>query len=250
MMKPYTIRLYRVHDYDLLSLMLLHNFDLRKAMYISLKNFCAGKNIVFETPPEQYPLPPKMCSEVRIYVRIDASEDPEIIELLSKVRDGSRNAFIKGLLRLCICNPAPNEFMETESDADDMALMLDKTFRNDRKTIHFENMMLSKVYRNTILQQIENNASAENKERKRKRKYKHQDLTSRQYTDNSSILEHSSIFDDKLSREVKNNLDAKIEENLNIRESMSNESGYQDGQSVSSDQDFVNFFDELTEKDD
>lgn len=244
-MKSYTIRLYRIHDYDLLSLMLLHNFDVRKAMYISLKNFCAGHNTVFETPPEQYPLPPKMCSEVRIYIRIDLDEDPEIIDLLSKVREGSRNAFIKGLLRLYLCNPAPNEFMETESDADDMVKMLNRTFRDGRRTIHFENMMLSKAYRKSILQQIERNASEENRDRKRKQRPRKQNPEFVLYpTKKSSTLELSSISAEGLTTTEGNTSTLLSDKNIQL------DPTYQDVQSDSSEEDFLSAFVGMTRKDD
>lgn len=151
--RRYTVRLYRVHDYDLISLMLMHNFDIRKAIYISLKNFCKSKRVVFRIPPQIYQKPEDLNWVYTLTVYIDPEKDEDIVHLMNMIQSGCRNSFLKGLLRLYICDPAPDIFMESPSDAKGMGIRLDRVFRNDNniKVIDMEEMQLSKSERAKVL---------------------------------------------------------------------------------------------------
>lgn len=153
--RRYTVRLYRVHDYDLISLMLMHNFDIRKAIYISLKNFCKSKRVVFRIPPQIYQKPEDLNWAYTLTVYIDPEKDEDIVHLMNMIQSGCRNSFLKGLLRLYICDPAPDIFMESPSDAREMRNRLDQVFRNDGNihVIDMEEMLLSKSDRMKVLRQ-------------------------------------------------------------------------------------------------
>lgn len=153
--RRYTVRLYRVHDYDLISLMLMHNFDIRKAIYISLTNFCKSKRVVFRIPPQIYQKPEDMNWVYTMTIYIDSEKDEDIVRLMNMIQPGCRNSFLKGLLRLYICDPAPDIFMESPSDAKEMGKRLVRVFHNNDniRIIDMEEMLLSKSERTKVLHQ-------------------------------------------------------------------------------------------------
>lgn len=108
----YTIRLYRLHDLDLITFVETHEFNIISAIYSSLTAFAKGEAFVIEIPPRRQIQLPKLS---RVYTKalvLDTEVDQEAIELLNKIGQGYRNNFLKNLLRLYLCNPLSEEFFK------------------------------------------------------------------------------------------------------------------------------------------
>lgn len=108
----YTIRLYRLHDLDLITFVETHEFNIISAIYSSLTAFAKGEVFVIEIPPRRQIQLPKLS---RVYTKalvLDTEVDQEAIELLNKIGQGYRNNFLKNLLRLYLCNPLSEEFFK------------------------------------------------------------------------------------------------------------------------------------------
>lgn len=116
--KSYTIRLYRTHDRDLITFIETHQFNIVKAVYCALTAFSKGESFVISIPPERED---GQITLARIYTRLltlDTEEDAEAIEIMDKLKDGSKNNFLKNLLRLYLCNPMSEQFLNDTADAD------------------------------------------------------------------------------------------------------------------------------------
>lgn len=112
-----TLRLYRMHDLDIITFVETHKLDFRKAMYCALKAFSKGEVFVIDIPPKR-----EEGSELdlrRVYslmMYLDTERDKEVIEMLSKIKEGCRNNFMKNLLRLYLCHPMSEVFLNHEEE--------------------------------------------------------------------------------------------------------------------------------------
>lgn len=114
-----TIRLYRMHDLDLITFVELHKLNIQKAVYCALTSFAKGELFLIKIPPRRAGGEELNLSRVYSFtVLFDAERDKNAILLLSKIADGRRNNFLKNLLRLYLCNPMSEMFLKDESDAD------------------------------------------------------------------------------------------------------------------------------------
>lgn len=131
-----TIRLYRLHDPDLLTLMNTHNLSLRKTAYCVLKAFSKGEFFVISIPPVNelnYEMAKKVYTSMLI---LDSEKDADIIEMLSYIQDGYRNNFIKTLLRLYLSFPASEMFLvDSESSKKDLFFSKFDIFRVNRRVV-------------------------------------------------------------------------------------------------------------------
>ena len=101
----YTIRLYRLHDLDLITFVETHEFNIISAIYSSLTAFAKNEVFVIEIPPRRTQQLPKLN---RVYTKaliLDSETDQEAIQLLNQIGQGYRNNFLKNLLRLYLCHP-------------------------------------------------------------------------------------------------------------------------------------------------
>ena len=114
-----TIRLYRMHDLDLITFVELHKLNIQKAVYCALTSFAKGELFLIKIPPRRAGGEELNLNRVYSFtVLFDAERDKNAILLLSKIADGRRNNFLKNLLRLYLCNPMSEMFLKDESDAD------------------------------------------------------------------------------------------------------------------------------------
>lgn len=111
MKKKIKIRLYRLHDKDLLSLAGTRMFDFQKNIYLALKAFCNQEDFAINLPAKRnIPIPKEQRGYVKI-LTLDTEKDADIIEMLDMINDGYRNNFIKNVLRLYIRCPITEEFL-------------------------------------------------------------------------------------------------------------------------------------------
>lgn len=112
-----TIRLYRIHDLDLITFVETHKLSMRKAMYCALTAFSKGEHFVINIPPlrdESF----KAKKVYSMYLILDSEKDSKSIEILNKIKEGNRNNFMKNLLRMYLCNPMSETFLENQDDMD------------------------------------------------------------------------------------------------------------------------------------
>lgn len=114
-----TIRLYRMHDLDLITFVELHELNLQKAVYCALTSFTKGELFLIKIPPRRESGKELKLNRVYAFTMLlDTEKDKDAILLLSKITDGKRNNFLKNLLRLYLCNPMSEMFLESETDVE------------------------------------------------------------------------------------------------------------------------------------
>ncbi len=116
--RRYTIRLYRLHDLDLITFIETHEFNIVKAIYSSLSAFSKDDLFVIDIPARRIQDLPQLR---RVYVKalsLDEEKDKRAIEILEKIEKGYRNNFLKNLLRQYLCNPMSEEFLIDQDDAE------------------------------------------------------------------------------------------------------------------------------------
>lgn len=113
----YTVRLYRLHDLDLITFAVAHQFNIMGAIYAALSAFAKGKTFSFKIPPRRTEKLPQLR---RVYIKVltlDTEKDKDAIGILSNIVPGCRNSFLKNLLRLYLCTPLSEEyFKEVKKD--------------------------------------------------------------------------------------------------------------------------------------
>lgn len=113
-----TVRLYRIHDLDLISFINSHKLNFQKSMYCALKSFSKGEVFAIKIPPQKK-ADERDYKKVYMYtLALDSQKDADCIELLKKISNGKRNNFLKNLLRLYLCNPMSEDFLVDQADAD------------------------------------------------------------------------------------------------------------------------------------
>ena len=130
----YTVRLYRLHDLDLITFVLTHEFDIMHAIYSAVTAFCKGEAFVIKIPPLRHQELPQLR---RIYTKalvLDDKQDKAVIEMINKIKPGKRNNFFKNLLRLYLMYPFSEEFFESKDDTPYFEDKL-KAFRSDQREV-------------------------------------------------------------------------------------------------------------------
>lgn len=113
-----TVRLYRMHDLDLITFVELHKLNLNKAVYCALTAFTNGELFFIKIPEKRDS--ESILDLKRVYsfnVILDTDKDKAAIDILNKITKGKKNNFLKNLLRLYLCNPMSECFLENEDDA-------------------------------------------------------------------------------------------------------------------------------------
>lgn len=159
MKKLFKIRFYKAHDLDLIKFIESRCLDTNKAFYCVLKSYC--KNEVFGIK-----LPKLSGIEERRYKSVYQrnlvlyeGKDDDIIELLTSIRPGYRNNFMKNLLRQYLCVPIVEDyFFEPKNNAD----RIESTFRLLQGTRRLVDISTKYSEHNEVTKQSEaNNADPE-----------------------------------------------------------------------------------------
>ncbi len=119
----YTVRFYRLHDLDLITFIMTHEFDVMRAIYSSITAFAKGEYFIIQIPSAVHTeLPPLRYAYTKA-LTLDTEKDQATIELINKIQPGKRNNFFKSLLRLYLVHPFSETFF---TDPADMALFEEK----------------------------------------------------------------------------------------------------------------------------
>ena len=95
-----TIRLYKLHDYDLIYLYKNLRFPIKTAMYKALKAYVKKEPFKLKFPidiPKEDQL--VKIKNAQFHLKLDEIEDWEEIAYLKELKDYYRNSFLKNLLR-------------------------------------------------------------------------------------------------------------------------------------------------------
>lgn len=114
--KRYTIRLYRLHDLDLITFIMTHEFDIMHAIYSSVTAFAKGEAFLISIPPLTKTEMPQLR---RVYTKtliLDTEKDELTISMLDRISPGTRNNFFKNLLRLYLMYPFSECFFNSSED--------------------------------------------------------------------------------------------------------------------------------------
>ncbi len=112
----YTIRLYRLHDLDLITFIFTHEFDIMHAIYSATKAFAKGEAFLIKIPPNTNETLPQLR---RVYTKtlvLDTKKDKDAIAMIDRIQPGKRNNFFKNLLRLYLMYPFSECFFERRED--------------------------------------------------------------------------------------------------------------------------------------
>jgi hypothetical protein len=108
--KDITIRLYKLHDYDLVYLFRVLKFPIKDAMKMALAAYVRNEPLFFKVPVSY--IDPKVEEEelkvkvIQLHLKLDYTEDKDIIDFLSNIKKNYRTSFIKNLLRGYLAGPA------------------------------------------------------------------------------------------------------------------------------------------------
>ena len=133
------VRLYQVHDLDLVTYMIKHKMNMSKAIYCSLVAFTRGERFVIKVPPLKEKSEFKTKQKYyEVLVNLSADTDQEVIDLLNKINVGYQNNFIKNILRFYLCTPIPTGFIENVSDKPYFEDRIDCAFKIFTKEINID----------------------------------------------------------------------------------------------------------------
>ena len=102
-----TVRLYKLHDFDLIYLYKNLRFPIRDAMKKALISYVRNEPVFFDFPIE-IPESDKLIDikSSQFHIKLDENTDKDIILYLSGLKRFYRNSFLKNLLRGYLTGPA------------------------------------------------------------------------------------------------------------------------------------------------
>lgn len=114
-----TVRLYRLHDYDLIYLYKNLRWSVKDAMIEALKAYVRKEPVKI-----RFPIKVADTDEIRniknaqFHIKLNELEDRDLIEFLGTLKKNYRNSFLKNLLRYYLYS-APIMYYEETPNADD-----------------------------------------------------------------------------------------------------------------------------------
>ena len=114
----YTVRLYKSADMDILSLAEIYEFDIISALYSAVTAFARGERFLIKLPERRRDPEPVKCKKgyKRMVLRLDIEKDSDTILFLERFKDGSKNTFLRNILRMYLILPATESFLKDPSD--------------------------------------------------------------------------------------------------------------------------------------
>lgn len=148
----YTIRLYRLHDLDLITFIMTHEFDIMHAIYSSVTAFAKGEVFLISIPSITTS---EMTQLRRVYTKtliLDSEKDALTISMLDRVSPGKRNNFFKNLLRLYLMYPFSECFFNSPEDLQYFEEKL-KVFRTGQREVRAGKLKKSRYIKKELSSQ-------------------------------------------------------------------------------------------------
>lgn len=163
----YTIRLYRLHDLDLITFIMTHEFDIMHAIYSSVTAFAKGEAFLISIPPITTPEMPQLR---RVYTKtliLDTEKDALTISMLDRISPGKRNNFFKNLLRLYLMYPFSECFFNSPEDLQYFEKKL-KVFRTGQREVRAGKLKKSRYIKKELSSQNRIEEKSEKEDNKEK----------------------------------------------------------------------------------
>ena len=125
-----TVRLYKLHDYDLIYLYKNLRYPVRDMMKKALFSYVRNTPVKFDFPvsmPDEDEL--VNIKNSQFHIKLNEYLDADIIDFLLKLKPFYRNSFLKNLLRYYISGPPVYVYLK-DPDLDETKYKVE-TFRND-----------------------------------------------------------------------------------------------------------------------
>lgn len=107
-----TVRIYKRHDPDLVSLIENYEFDIKKAVYCALSGYMKKEVYIISLPPKREDPYKTGGRIIRGDLRLDDNEDKALIRFITQIPSGERNCAIKTILRLYLRLPVNEEWAQ------------------------------------------------------------------------------------------------------------------------------------------
>lgn len=101
-----TVRLYKLHDYDLIYLYKNLQFPVRDAMKEALQSYVRNEPVFFKIPVQKVTDNLTQIKNAQFHIKLDEKEDEDLIIFLKGLKKFYRNSFLKNLLRGYLAGPA------------------------------------------------------------------------------------------------------------------------------------------------
>lgn len=118
-MKDITVRLYRIHDYDLLYLYKVIGLKMNQVMKLCLQAYVRKTPLSFKIPfssQKSQDIDTKM-HHAQLHIKLDETEDEDIIRFMGTLKNSYRNSFIKNLTRAYLQTPAVFPYYNDDPDS-------------------------------------------------------------------------------------------------------------------------------------
>ena len=131
-----TLRLYRQHDLDLITLYRHPNFSLPNAMKTSLCAYVRNESFQIKQP-EPYKIGEEKISKiVQMHIQLSEKTEGDVIAWLKNIKEGYRNSVLKNVIRAYISGPCTYSYIkDTESGIKHSTLILNEFENNSKELI-------------------------------------------------------------------------------------------------------------------
>ena len=134
-----TLRLYRQHDLDLITLYRHPEFSLPNAMKKALCGYVRNEKF-FIKQPSTYELGNEKISKiVQMHIQLSDKTESDVIKWLKGIKEGYRNSVLKNVIRSYMAGPCVYSYSTNASEAANLALdVMDNFESNIRETIEIK----------------------------------------------------------------------------------------------------------------
>lgn len=127
-----TVRLYKLHDFDLIYLYKNLRFPIKEAMKRALIAYVRDEPVFFQVPVTHVKNDElSNIKHAQFHIKLSEEEDADVIQYLSTLKRFYRNSFLKNLLRSYLAGPVAYAYEETLTD------------ETNKRMINIENHMLN-----------------------------------------------------------------------------------------------------------
>ena len=140
-----TLRLYRQHDLDLITLYRHPLFSLPNAIKMSLCAYVRNQKF-FIKQPQPYEIGNEKISKiVQIHIQLSEKSEGDVIEWLRNIKDGYRNSVLKNVIRAYMAGPCIYSYIKESNNIFENASNVFDTFEsNIRETIEIKGRTYTK----------------------------------------------------------------------------------------------------------
>lgn len=114
-----TIRMYRQHDLDLITLYRHPNFSLPAAIKKALIAYVRKEQLIIKQPAPYQMEKEKISRIVQVHINLNEEYEKDIIDWIKDIKEGFRNSVLKNIIRGYIAGPFIYTYQKSESAIDD-----------------------------------------------------------------------------------------------------------------------------------